>query len=181
MTTSNVSANKIRRAMAIRKSNPEFIQAVDYPQNARDLNDAAREAGVVADVVVDVAIGTRSGVPADDRALALGRLIDTLPNLKLRGIISYDGSSQHIKGFANRKAYTLERFPPSIETFERFRRAGLNTEIFSGGGTGTYNSCRPPPRTSPTCRPAALSSWIASILRSAASRTMLVSPTSRRR
>jgi 3-hydroxy-D-aspartate aldolase len=139
MTTSNVSANKIRRAMAIRKSNPEFIQAVDYPQNARDLNDAAREAGVVADVVVDVAIGTRSGVPADDRAVALGRLIDTLPNLKLRGIISYDGSSQHIKGFANRKAYTLERFAPSIETFERFRRAGLNTEIFSGGGTGTYN------------------------------------------
>src|SRR6478672_400596 len=50
MTTSNVTANKIRRAMAIRKKNSRFIQAVDYPQNARDLNDAAREAGIVADV-----------------------------------------------------------------------------------------------------------------------------------
>src|SRR5258706_8776547 len=59
MTTSNVTANKIRRAMQIRKTNPQFIQAVDYPQNARDLNDAAKQAGVVADLVIDVAIGTR--------------------------------------------------------------------------------------------------------------------------
>jgi 3-hydroxy-D-aspartate aldolase len=139
MTTSNVTPNKIRRAMAIRAANPQFIQAVDYPQNARDLNDAAQQAGIVADVVVDVAIGTRSGVPAGVPALALGQLVDTLPNLKLRGIISYDGTAQHIKGFANRREFTLRRFEPSIDTFERFVRAGLSTEIFSGGGTGTYN------------------------------------------
>jgi D-serine deaminase-like pyridoxal phosphate-dependent protein len=139
MTTSNVSRAKVRRAMALRKKNRHFIQAVDYPQNARDLNDAAKEAGIVADVVIDVAIGTRSGVPAGDQALAMGQLVDTLPNLKLRGIISYDGGAQHIKGFKNRLEQTLKRFGPSVETFERFKKAGLNTEIFSGGGTGTYN------------------------------------------
>ena len=139
MTTSNVTPNKIRRAMAIRKKNRQFIQAVDYPQNARDLNDAAREAGIVADVVVDVAIGTRSGIPAGAQALALAQLVDTLPNLKLRGIISYDGGAQHIKGFRNRLDQTLKRFEPSVDTFERFKRSGLSTEIFSGGGTGTYN------------------------------------------
>jgi D-serine deaminase-like pyridoxal phosphate-dependent protein len=125
--------------MAIRKANNQFIQAVDHPQNARDLNDAAKEAGIVADVVVDVAIGTRSGVPAGDQALAVGQLVDSLPNLKLRGIISYDGSAQHIKGFKNRLDQTLKRFEPSLGTHERFTRAGLSTEIFSGGGTGTYN------------------------------------------
>ena len=88
---------------------------------------------------MDVAIGTRSGVPAGAQALALGQLVDTLPHLKLRGIISYDGAAQHIKGFKNRRDFTLKRFEPSIETFERFTRAGLSTEIFSGGGTGTYN------------------------------------------
>jgi D-serine deaminase-like pyridoxal phosphate-dependent protein len=134
-----VSPAKIRRAMALRKKNPQFIQAVDYPQNARDLNDAAREAGIVADVVVDVAIGTRSGVPAGDQALAIGQLVDSLKNLKLRGIISYDGGAQHIKGFKNRLDQTLNRFAPSVDTYERFKRAGLNTDIFSGGGTGTYN------------------------------------------
>jgi 3-hydroxy-D-aspartate aldolase len=157
MTTSNVSPNKIRRAMAIRRSNPEFIQAVDEPQNARDLNDAAHAAGLIADVVVDVAIGTRSGVPAGDQALALGQLVDTLPNLTLRGIISYDGSAQHIKGFHNRVAYTLSRFEPSVATYERFTRAGLSTEIFSGGGTGTYNIL---PKASPAVTDVQVGSYI---------------------
>jgi D-serine deaminase-like pyridoxal phosphate-dependent protein len=139
MTTANVSAAKIRRAMALRKSNPQFVQAVDYAPNARDLNDAAREAGIVADVVVDVAIGTRSGVPPGDQAIALAQLVDTLPHLKLRGLISYDGGAQHIKGFKARLDQTLSRFAPSLETFESFKRSGLSTEIFSGGGTGTYN------------------------------------------
>src|SRR6476646_7771053 len=37
MTTSNVTPNKIKRAMAIRQKNPSFIQAVDHPRNAREL------------------------------------------------------------------------------------------------------------------------------------------------
>ena len=98
MTTSNPSPSKIRRAMNIRKFNPQFIQAVDLEQNARDLSAAAKEAGVVADVVIDVAVGTRSGIPAGEGAVALAKVIDKLPNLKLRGVLSYDGGVQHAKG-----------------------------------------------------------------------------------
>ncbi len=90
MTTSNPSKNKIRRAMALRKGHSSFIQAVDEEQNARDLNDAAKEAKVVADVVIDVAVGARSGIPADG-ALALAQIVDKLPNLKLHGMLSYAG------------------------------------------------------------------------------------------
>src|SRR5262245_23654691 len=139
MTTSNVTPNKIRRAMAISKANPSFIQAVDHTRNAQQLSDAAKQAGIVANVVIDVAVGTRSGVPADERALALAQLVDKLPNLKLRGMISYDGGAQHIKGFKKRLEETLARFEPSVQTFEAMKKSGLNTEIFSGGGTGTYN------------------------------------------
>jgi 3-hydroxy-D-aspartate aldolase len=139
MTTANFTPVKIRRAMQLRKKNRRFVQAVSHAQNARDLSDAAKEAGVVADVVVDVAVGTRSGVPADERALALAQLVDKLPNLKLRGMISYDGGAQHIKGFSKRAEETLKRYEPSLRTFEAMKKAGLNTEIFSGGGTGTYN------------------------------------------
>jgi D-serine deaminase-like pyridoxal phosphate-dependent protein len=139
MTTANVTPAKIRRAMQIRRKTAGFVQAVDHPQNARDLSEAAREAGVTADVVVDVAVGTRTGVPAGERAISLAKLVDTLPNLTLRGMISYDGGAQHIKGFAARETQTLSRFEPSVATYEQMKRAGLNTEIFSGGGTGTYN------------------------------------------
>jgi D-serine deaminase-like pyridoxal phosphate-dependent protein len=138
MTTCNVTANKIRRAMTLRKANPQFIQAVDNPQNARDLSDAARSFGLTADVVIDVAVGMRSGVPPD-QALALGQLVDKLPNLKLRGMLSYDGGAQHIKGFKKRYEDTLKRFEPSVVAFEAFKKSGLSTEIFSGGGSGTYN------------------------------------------
>jgi D-serine deaminase-like pyridoxal phosphate-dependent protein len=139
MTTCNVTRSKIQRAMNIRKKNPDFIQAVDNPQNAQDLSDAAKAARLTADVVIDVAMGTRSGVPPDDRAVALAQLVDKLPNLKLRGLLAYDGGAQHIKGFKARYQQTLNRFEPAVKTFERMKASGLNAEIFSGGGTGTYN------------------------------------------
>ena len=63
MTTANLSPSKIRRAMQLRKQSAGFVQAVDDERNARDLSAAAPEAGVVADVVIDVAVGTRSGIP----------------------------------------------------------------------------------------------------------------------
>jgi D-serine deaminase-like pyridoxal phosphate-dependent protein len=139
MTTANVTPAKIRRAMQIRKKTPHLIQAVDTLQNARELSDAAKEARVTADVVVDIAVGQRTGVPPGPLAVEVAKLVDTLPNLKLRGVISYDGAAQHIKGFAKRRQESLERYAPTIETVELMKKAGLNTEIFSGGGTGTYN------------------------------------------
>jgi D-serine deaminase-like pyridoxal phosphate-dependent protein len=139
MTTANPSKNKIARAMALRKAHPSFIQAVDEEQNARDLSDAAKEAGVVADVVIDVAVGTRSGIPPGPGALALAQLVDRLPHLKLRGLLSYDGGVQHAKGFEARKERALSTIAPNVETYEQMKKAGLDTGIFSGGGTGTYN------------------------------------------
>jgi D-serine deaminase-like pyridoxal phosphate-dependent protein len=139
MTTANLSANKIRRAMALRERQPTFVQAVDTERNARDLDEAARAAGVRADVVIDVAVGTRSGIPAGPGALALAQLVDRLPNLNVMGMLSYDGGVQHANGFAARKARALRTIEPNVATFESMKKAGLNTAIFSGGGTGTYN------------------------------------------
>jgi D-serine deaminase-like pyridoxal phosphate-dependent protein len=139
MTTANLSPAKIRRAMALRKRSAGFIQAVDDEKNARDLSAAAREAGVVADVVIDVAVGTRTGIPAGEAALQLAKLVDTLPGLKLRGMLSYDGGSQHISGFATRRERTLANIEGNAATCAAMKKAGLNTEVFSGGGTGTYN------------------------------------------
>jgi 3-hydroxy-D-aspartate aldolase len=138
MTTSNPSPSKIRRAMRLRQKSANFIQAVDEAQNARALSDAAKEARVTADVVIDVAVGTRSGIPAAD-ALALAKLVDTLPGLKLRGILAYDGGAQHVNGFAARKERALKAMEDAAQLFEGMKAAGLNAEIFSGGGTGTHS------------------------------------------
>ena len=140
MTTSNVTPAKINRAMHLRKWCDQFIQATDTPENARLLAEAAESLGVVADVVVDVDPGGhRTGITAGQPALELAQLVDRLPSLRLRGMLCYDGGSQHVTGFKKRETQTLKNLLPAAETFEQFQRAGLNTEIFSGGGTGTYN------------------------------------------
>lgn len=140
MTTSNVTPTKINRAMHLRKWCDQFIQATDTPENARLLAEAADSLGLVADVVVDVDPGGhRTGITPGRPALELAQLVDRLPSLRLRGMLCYDGGSQHVTGFEKREAQTLERLIPAAETFEQFQRAGLSTEIFSGGGTGTYN------------------------------------------
>ncbi len=140
MTTTNVTATKIRRAMNLRHANPQFIQATDSEQNARLLSEAAVSMGITADVVVDVDPGGhRTGIAPGQPALALGQLIDQLPGLTLQGLLCYDGGSQHVKGFSARREQTLERLLGATDTFDLFNNSGLNTEIFSGGGTGSYN------------------------------------------
>ena len=140
MTTSNVTPFKIERAMRLRRWHPGFVQATDTPENARNLSEAALAAGVTADVVVDVDPGgRRTGITPGRPALELAQLVDRLPGLRLAGLLCYDGGSQHVTGFAARRTQTLERLAPAVETFESMRRSGLDTEIFSGGGTGTYN------------------------------------------
>ena len=140
LTTVNVSPRKIRRAMYLRKWCDGFVQAVDTAANARELSGAAAEAGVVADVTVDVDPGGhRTGITPGAPALELAQLVDTLPGLRLRGMLCYDGGSQHVTGFAERRRRTLANLEAAADTADRMKRSGLDTGIFSGGGTGTYN------------------------------------------
>ena len=140
MTTTNVTATKIRRAMKLREKCQGFIQATDSADNARLLSEAATSMSISADVVVDVDPGgNRTGVTPRQPALELAQLVDQLPGLTLRGLLCYDGGSQHVKGFDQRKAQTLGRLYEATETYDLFNSSGLSTEIFSGGGTGTYN------------------------------------------
>ena len=140
MTTTNVTPTKIRRAMNLRQENSRFVQATDSAQNARLLSEAASAMGLIADVVVDVDPGGhRTGITPGQLAVELAQLIDSLPSLNLHGLLCYDGGSQHVKGFEQRKNQTLERLAGATDTFDLFNQSGLSTEIFSGGGTGTYN------------------------------------------
>ena len=140
MTTSNVTPLKIKRAMSLRKWCKDFIQSTDTVANAEMLSEAALADGVIADVVIDVDPGGhRTGITPGRAALALAQAVDQLPGLRLRGMLCYDGGAQHVKGFEARQAQTLERLAAAAATYEQLQRAGLNTEIFSGGGTGTYN------------------------------------------
>jgi D-serine deaminase-like pyridoxal phosphate-dependent protein len=139
-TTGNVTPTKINRAMNLAQQCPGFIQATDSQANARLLSEAAVAKGIIADVVVDVDPGIkRTGTPFGQPALQLAQLIDRLPGLRFRGMLCYDAAAQHVVGFQARKMQTLERMVQATDTFNLMKASGLNAEIFSGGGTGTYN------------------------------------------
>jgi D-serine deaminase-like pyridoxal phosphate-dependent protein len=139
MTGVNVTAPKITKAMALRKKYKGFIQAIDNPQNAKDMQDAAKAAGIVADVVMDIDVIKRSGVLPGAPAVALAQMIDKMPNLKFRGILAYDGIATHVVGFKARKEFNSKNLEPVVETYDKLKASGLNLEIFSGGSTGTYD------------------------------------------
>ena len=139
-TTGNVTPTKINRAMNLAQQCPGFIQATDSQPNARLLSEAAVAKGLIADVVVDVDPGIkRTGTPFGQPALQLAQLVDRLPGLRFRGMLCYDAAAQHVVGFQARKMQTLERMVQATDTFNLMKASGLNAEIFSGGGTGTYN------------------------------------------
>ena len=118
--------------------------------------------------MIDVAVGTRSGIPAGEGALALAQLIDKLPNLKLRGMLSYDGGVQHAKGFAARKERALQD--------DRAERRDVRGDEEGRAEHGDLQRRRHRHlqhharacRASPTCRWAATCSWTCSTWRSAA-------------
>lgn len=139
MTSVNISPAKIKKAMMLSKRFPGFIHAVDHPDNLQDLQEAARALGIIADVAVDIDVIRRSGVLPGKPALALAQQVDKSPNLRFKGILAYDGAVQHVHGYEARKTRAIRSFEPVVETYEMMKASGLNMEIFSGGGTGTYD------------------------------------------
>ena len=140
LTSESVGLNKVHRLIRLCGRRPDTMAVVDHPANAADLDEAAGAAGVQLSVLVDVdPLGRRTGVPPGPRAVALAETVDSLPNLRLRGVHGYCGASSHVKGFDARKRHSEEYMGPVLETRAAMARKGLPVEIMSGASTGTYN------------------------------------------
>ncbi|MFM1749789.1 MAG: hypothetical protein RLZZ188_3455 [Verrucomicrobiota bacterium] len=140
ITSEMVGSVKIRRLLELARRQPDTMSVVDDPGHAAELSAAARAAGLILNVLIDVDPGSRrTGVAAGEGAAHLARRIAGLPGLRLRGIHCYSGSSAHVTGFEQRRAHSEKAMSPAIATFRELRREGLPMEILSGGSTGTYN------------------------------------------
>jgi D-serine deaminase-like pyridoxal phosphate-dependent protein len=133
-----VSPPKLRRLMALSR-HAQIMIVVDDPRGAELLSEAADAAGSEIDVLVDVDVGQgRCGVPPGERAAEVGKFVDSLPHVHLRGIQAYEGKAQHVDGFTVRKQVYETAIERIQETLEEFHKAGLSTEVRSGGGTGSW-------------------------------------------
>jgi 3-hydroxy-D-aspartate aldolase len=127
----------------------ELMVAVDDPDNITALSQACQAKGVFLRVLVEVDIGMkRCGVQPGLPALHLAQQVTDSPNLRLMGLMGYEGHLVSIVDPEERKNRVLQALIPLQATRDLLAQKGLNVEIVSGGGTGTYDvSGAHPPMT----------------------------------
>ncbi len=97
--------------------------AVDSEYTARGISEQLQRDGGRVRVLVEIDTGgRRTGVQSPQAALELAQKVSRLPNLELRGIMTYPSR--------------IEAKPVLEETIDLFRKAGLPLDEISGGGTG---------------------------------------------
>jgi 3-hydroxy-D-aspartate aldolase len=136
VTTAVVGRDKISRAVALARRAGDTMFVVDDQQNVRDIN-AAVEDGAPIKVLIDLYFG-RTGIEPGAPALQLAKLIDSLPNVTLEGLQSYDGQAAHTTPFTARAVRTNGNMAKAAETRNMIEAAGIRCPIVTGGSTGTY-------------------------------------------
>lgn len=139
-TKQPASVNNVSRTIELSKRDPTFMFVVDDPIVADWVEEAAAAARVVCRVAVAVYAGmARQGIENGQPAIELSKRIDASKHMRLEGYMAYSGGASHTKGWEARRKRSAKDLSGVQETVELARKAGLPTEIISGGSTGTYN------------------------------------------
>lgn len=139
ITSPVVTPFKIENLIECLKLDPQLTVVLDNIQNAQLLNDAAKEAGLVLTVLIDVDPGTaRTGI-AYHETLEFAKALAPFSHLKLAGIQCYAGNLQHIIDDNERSNASKTVMQKAAKCLNQLKEAGFHCEILSGSGTGTYD------------------------------------------
>ncbi|CAN7719867.1 DSD1 family PLP-dependent enzyme (plasmid) [Aminobacter sp. NyZ550] len=132
-------AAKIDRLARMPKLGARVIVCVDDLANVADLSAAARKHGTTLECFVEIDCGAgRCGVKTTEDVVTIAKAIAAAPNLKFSGIQAYQGAMQHIDGYEDRKAKLDAAVAQVKDAVAGLKAAGLEPELVSGGGTGSY-------------------------------------------
>lgn len=130
---------KVARLIDLARRGPGLMAVADDAANVGDLGVAARAAGVVLGVMVDLEAGSgRTGVVAIEAACALAAKIAGTEGLSFAGVQAYNGAVQSERSFTNRQARLAELAERLKNLRGELTARGLPPRIVSGGGTGTH-------------------------------------------
>jgi D-serine deaminase-like pyridoxal phosphate-dependent protein len=139
ITSPLTTHEKIARLMQLVARAPGTLQVVDNAENLLALSRAARAAGLVLPVLVDIDLGfERTGVASVDAAEALARCMLATEGVRFSGIQAYGGHLQHIVDYGQRLEKTRAAAAYVAAVVTRLRAAGIAVPMVTGGGTGTH-------------------------------------------
>lgn len=129
----------IRRTVNLAR-HARIMTIVDDLTNVRDLSAASRQYGANLDILVDLDVGQhRCGVRSLEQLVELAKAVDRAPGLTLRGVFGYEGHIQFIIDREERTKLGKAASSLLVQGAKAVAGAGLNVEIVSGAGTGTYD------------------------------------------
>lgn len=138
ITSPVVGAGKLERLMQLLERGAKVAVVVGDPEHAASLAAAARRAGQVLEVLIDVDLGMgRTGVGSLEGALQLVNVVCAAEGLSYRGLQAYSGRVQHINEFAERDQVYTGQLRLLAEVITALDTRGLKPATVSGGGTGT--------------------------------------------
>ncbi|MBB2823188.1 3-hydroxy-D-aspartate aldolase BhcC [Rhizobium phaseoli] len=130
---------KIDRLARLPKLGARIIVCVDDPANVAELASAARKHGTTIECFVEIDVGAgRCGVSSSAAVVDLAKAIAGAQGLRFAGVQAYQGAMQHIDKYADRKAKLDLAVAQVKEAVDALKKAGLEPELVSGGGTGSY-------------------------------------------
>lgn len=133
-----IGSRKISRLVALANS-ANIIVAVEDSGNVDELSATASSAGVELGVIVEVNVGmNRCGVDGDG-AVELAKQVDAAPGLRFDGLMGYEGHTVAERDYETRKTEAEKAMSILTGAADQIRAAGINVEIVSAAGTGTYN------------------------------------------
>ena len=139
ITSEVVAPPKIARLCALAEQ-AEILVACESEANARDLSQAATAQGVNLGVVIEQETGLlRCGVQEVAPGLTLARLIDALPGLSLKGVMSHQMMSEPSSDHEDRVTEAHRLIRPVLDLREAMIADGLPVEIVSTGETWSYD------------------------------------------
>ncbi len=140
LTSPVVEPGKLARMAEMEKNGGYVMLSLGHARQVELLADAAENAGVTMNVLIDLDVGDRrTGTLPGKPALELAQRVAKSKSLRLRGVQAYAGFASHTAGFEARDKASRAAMAKAVETRELLEKSGIEVAIVSGGSTGTYS------------------------------------------
>lgn len=132
--------NAVTRLMNLR-NNGDVMITVDSLEGVELISKAAEKRGLSFDAIVEINVGqNRTGIEPGDEAAKLASIVSRTGGLRFKGLMGYEGFLQlSIPEFQKRKTEDDKALSGVTKSIEAVKKIGLEPEIVTSGGTGTYN------------------------------------------
>jgi 3-hydroxy-D-aspartate aldolase len=132
-------ARKIDRLAKLPKLGARIIVCVDDLANVAELSEAAVRTGTTIECLIEIDCGAgRCGVTTTAAVVEIAQAISRAKGLTFSGLQAYQGAMQHLPTYEERS----KKFEVAVafvrDAVDALKNVGLQTDIVSGGGTGSY-------------------------------------------